>query len=277
MSWHFSRALEEAFSAVNCSGGEPSAQLNESPTPQAYLSPDRMTAFSRLSRFGMTFAPLTGSRGAELLTWFLAGFPAKTSAALEKERESTEREAGYGAKWQGSFATYSPATSSWKTAQCSLLEDSDEFSETWPRWGLMRDGECFPVTMQAEFTYASASGLRLPTPRSCSAMAARITENTANAKFPNLETVLARLTLPTLGANEGKGSSKKRFIGSPDFRGAKMSEGLRTCEQDPIYLNPLFGELTMMWPLGWTDLKPSEMGKFQEWWQQHGECLEALE
>jgi hypothetical protein len=78
------------------------------------------------------------------------------------------------------------------------------------------------------------------------------------------------LMIPTLGANEGKGSSKKRFIGSPDYRGAKMSEALRTCENDPIYLNPLFAESVMMWPLGWTDLKPLEMDKFQEWQQQHG-------
>ena len=115
--------------------------------------------------------------------------------------------------------------------------------------------------------------LMIPTPRSCSAMAAQITQKTENAKFNNLETVIARLMLPTIGANEGKGSRKKRFIGSKDFHGAKMSEGLRICETDPIYLNPLFAELLMMWPLGWTDLKPLEMGKFQEWQQQHGQSL----
>ena len=77
------------------------------------------------------------------------------------------------------------------------------------------------------------------------------------------------LSIPTIGANEFKGSGKNRFIGSPDFRGAKMSEGLRTCETDPIYLNPSFVELVMMWPVGWTDLKPLAMAKFQEWQQQH--------
>lgn len=57
MSWHYSRELVEEFSAANCLDGEPSAQWNVNPTPQACLSPDRMMAFSRLSRFGMTFAP----------------------------------------------------------------------------------------------------------------------------------------------------------------------------------------------------------------------------
>ncbi|MBU0383818.1 hypothetical protein KN515_19725, partial [Acinetobacter baumannii] len=74
---------------------------------------------------------------------------------------------------------------------------------------------------------------------------------------------------PTLGANEGKGSSKKRYRGSKEYRGAKMCEALRICEDDPIYLNPSFAELTMMWPLGWTDLKPLEMDKFQSWLNAH--------
>ena len=66
------------------------------------------------------------------------------------------------------------------------------------------------------------------------------------------------LWLPTMGENEYRGSSKKRYKGSPHFRGAKMSEGLRTCEDDPIYLNPSFGELVMGFPIGWTDLEDSE-------------------
>jgi hypothetical protein len=35
-------------------------------------------------------------------------------------------------------------------------------------------------------------------------------------------------------------------------------------------LNPTWVEWLMGWPLGWTDLKPLEMDKFREWWQQHG-------
>lgn len=59
------------------------------------------------------------------------------------------------------------------------------------------------------------------------------------------------LWLPTIGANEGKGAGKTRFRGSPDFRGAKMSEGLRACETDPIYLNPWFAALVMGFPKEW--------------------------
>lgn len=80
MSWLFSLALVEAFSEANCSDGARSALSSGTPTPRAFLSPDRMTDFSRLSRFGMTFGPLTDALGVELLTWFLAASRAKRSA-----------------------------------------------------------------------------------------------------------------------------------------------------------------------------------------------------
>jgi hypothetical protein len=79
--------------------------------------------------------------------------------------------------------------------------------------------------------------------------------------------------LPTIGKNEYKGSSAKRFKGSPHFRGAKMVEGLRTCSTDPIYLTPSFGETAMLWPITWTELHVSAMDKFQQWQQQHGGFL----
>ena len=78
MSWLFSQALVEEYSGASSSGGEPSAPLNGNLTPQAYCAPDKMTAFSRLSRFGMTFKPLTEDRGEALLMSYLAAFHAKT-------------------------------------------------------------------------------------------------------------------------------------------------------------------------------------------------------
>ena len=36
--------------------------------------------------------------------------------------------------------------------------------------------------------------------------------------------------------------------------------------------DPSCGEVVMGWPMGWTELRPLAMDKFQEWWQQHGVC-----
>ncbi len=77
MSWLYSQALVAAFLEGTSSDGAPSAPSSGRPTPQAYSSSDRTTDFSRLSRFGMTFAPLTDSLGADVLTWFLEGSPVR--------------------------------------------------------------------------------------------------------------------------------------------------------------------------------------------------------
>ena len=103
MSWLFSRALVEEYSAGSCSAGALSALSNSTPTPQAFLPLDKMTAFSRPSRFGMTFAPLTDTLGAELLTWFLAGFPARTFPPPAKAQELTANDPGFGDRWRDKY------------------------------------------------------------------------------------------------------------------------------------------------------------------------------
>ena len=90
MTWLISQALMNSLSlqeqveeylAANFSDGERSAPLSGNPIQQAYCAPDKMTVFSRLSRFGMTYKPLMESRGEELLTLFREGFPVKPTAA----------------------------------------------------------------------------------------------------------------------------------------------------------------------------------------------------
>ena len=237
MSWLFSQVLVEEYLGESCSDGEPSVQLNGNPIQQAYLSQDKMTKFSRLSRFGMTFKPLTENRGEELLTLYLEDFHAKTSAQQEKEPESKVSDQECGEKWRGSFTKYNPDSRSWKTHQCSFLGDLDEFSETWPQWGLMLNGECWEAETVGQFIDETEFGLSLPTP----------------------------------SKNEFAGASKKRYLNSPHFRGAKTVEALRICETEKAYSHPQFLETIMGWPTMWTGLAPLEMDKFQEWQQQLGE------
>ena len=262
MSWLYSQVLVEEYLGDISSDGELSAPLSGSPTQQAYCSPDKMTECSRLSRFGMMFKPLTEDRGEELLMSYLAAFHAKTSPQPEKEQGLTESGQGCGEKWHGSFTRYDPDSSLWRTHQCSLLGDLEPFSETWPRWGLMRSGECWEQQMLALHTSETESGL-WPTPRSCSAMAATITPENSWAwnRFLNLETVVGRRMFPTPTAHNAKETNAP-------------SEALRN---EPTLasrvggkLNPMWVEWLMGWPLGWTDLKPLETDKFQRWLDEHG-------
>lgn len=159
MSWLFSRALVEASLPANRSDGTRSVQSSSPHIPQAFCAPDRMTDFSRLSRFGMTFAPSTDIPGEDVLTWCLEDSLARTSALRGRAQESAAEDPGYGSSSFGSFVRLLPNTHTWKTAQCSLLGGWESFSQTWPRWGSMRDGACWELPPLVLDTSANESGL----------------------------------------------------------------------------------------------------------------------
>jgi hypothetical protein len=164
MSWLYSQALVAEYSAASCSVGAQSALSSGSPTPLAYLQPDRTTAFSRLSRSGAMFAPLTEDLGAAVLTWFLEDSRARTSALPAKAPASTESAAACGPTWRGSLARFDRSTASWRTAQPSFFGDSEECSVTWPRSGMTAGGQCWELPTLAPHISATGSGLWVPTP-----------------------------------------------------------------------------------------------------------------
>lgn len=262
MSWLCSRALVEEFSAATCSDGARSALSSGSPTPRAFLPSDRTTAFSRLSRFGMTFGPLTDDLGAELLTWFREASRARTSALPARGLGSTAPGRGCGPTWRGSLARFDPASSLWRTAQPSLLGDSDECSVTWPRSGMTAGGQCWERPMSARLTSETASGL-WPTP----------TAN--NFECKDLGAMLERRERAKEKARNGNGfgltlGNAVRLVATPtarDLRSGKASQATMERNSRPLSeqiggsLNPTWVEWLMGWPLGWTDLKPLATGK----------------
>jgi hypothetical protein len=109
----FSQALVEAFSRANCLAGDASAPWNTTPMPQAFWSPDRTIERCDLSRYGMTSARLTADRSAAVLTWFLAGFRARSSAPqLEDGLLQTISGRSSSGWWQMSFLERSRAKTS---------------------------------------------------------------------------------------------------------------------------------------------------------------------
>jgi hypothetical protein len=244
MSWLFSQALVAEYLGENSLDGEQSAPLNGKPTQQAYCAPDKMMAFSRLSQFGMTYKPLTETRGEELLTLYREDFHAKTSVPQEKAQELTENEAECGEKWRASFVKYDLDTSLWRTHQFSLLEDLDEFLETWPQWGLMRDGECWEQRTLEQAIRGTEFGL------------------SENKKWP------------TPGASDAiRGTSPNWKPIRPSGQPAQypLNQALRDITGQTGRPNPIFVEWLMGWPIRWTDLKPLEMDKSHCAQQQHGE------
>ena len=297
MSWLYSQALVEAFSAGTSSDGEQSVQSNGNPTQLAYLPLDRMTDFSRLSRFGMTFKPLTEDRGKELLMSYLEAFHAKTSALQDEATDLKASDQECGDTWRGWLAKYDQDSSSWKTPQCSLLEEEPESLQTLPRWGMTVDGVLLEQQTVALRTNGTESGL-WRTPQAQDGM--RGVYKTKEAIDAHLNRghqlglanqVAHRHLWPTptvCGNYNRKGLSKTSGDGlatavqrwpTPTAHMAKEtnapSEALRN---EPSLtslvggtLNPTWVEWLMGWPLGWTDLKPLETDKFQQWQQQHGD------
>ena len=164
MSWLFSQALVAEYLVENFSDGEQFVPLSGNPIQQAYCAPDKMTDFSRLSRFGMTYKPLTESRGEELLTLYLEDFHAKTLALRDEGQELKENEAVCGNIWLESLEKPNQLTLSLKTPLCSALEDSVLSSKTLPHWGTMLNGECYHQVPLALITKGLECGSLLPTP-----------------------------------------------------------------------------------------------------------------
>jgi hypothetical protein len=262
MSWLFSRALVEVFSDATCSDGARSALSNGNPTPQAFLPPDRMTAFSRPSRFGMTFAPLTDSLGAGLLTWFRGDFLAKTSASQERATDLTGSDPASGPKWRGSLAKYDPDMRSWRTAQRSLLGDSEESLETWPRWGTTVDGELYLLPIPALPMRENASGC-WPTPTTRD----RGSDAPNRAGGPSLGVAVRNWPTPT-AHNSKEGAHPSEHGRNTATLTAQAAGGIPT---QPMTLNPEWVEWLQGWPRAWTDLKPLETDKSHKPQHSHGE------
>ena len=280
--------------------GEQSAPLSGKPTQQAYCAPDKMTDFSRLSRFGMTYKPLTESRGKELLTLFRGDFLAKTLAPQGEEQALMENEAECGEKWQGSFVKYDPDTSLWKTHQCSLLGDLDEFLETWPQWGLMRDGECWEQRTLEQTIRGTGFGLSpngmdyfhtpnttgldggsnsrralkkrlLPTPDASQRDPTKDYNPQAKSQSGRtLQSFAAKFPTPQASDHRDRGNMSNPSVQRRMLIGKQISLS-QSVHPTSGQLNPTWVAWLMGWPLGWSNLKPLEMDKSHCAPQQHGE------
>ena len=292
MSWLYSQALVAEYLEANSLDGEQSVQSSGNHTQQADCAPDKMTVFSRLSRFGMTFKPLTDILGEELLMWFREDFLAKTLAQQEKVTDLTENDQECGVTWRGWLAKYDPDTSLWKTPQCSLLGEEPESLATLPRWGMTVDGLLWEQPMLEPITRGTESGLSpngvdsFHTPnttgldggsnsrkalknRQWASPNARDWKDSGasqgNRKSPNLGTMVHWPTPRTAGMCGGTGSWELLNKNTTKEEARQMGAG------NGGKLNPTWVEWLMGWPLGWTDLKPLATDKSHCVQQQHGD------
>lgn len=163
MSWLFSQALVEEYSAATCLDGTQYAQLNVMPTPHKFSRNDKMMEFSDLSRFGLTCAVLTESHGEELLMSFLEDFRARTSAQQVEGLELAVKNQVYGSKWQESLMKSDHLSCSWKILPGLERKDLTTSSVTLPKWGMTANGSVYQHHLSELRTKEIEHGL-LPTP-----------------------------------------------------------------------------------------------------------------
>lgn len=236
MSWLFSRALVEGFSRGTSLAGLPCAQLNVMPTPRKFWRSDKTMESSRLSQFGLTLKHLTARNGEELLMSFLVASRARTYQRQGAATESKEKDRASGSKWQESSARYDLGLHGWKTALCSSSEVLPWSSVILPKWGMTANGSVYQHPSAERPMSVTASGSLLPT-----VTRRDFRSDSCSPEFKQ------------------KADSHSRGKTLPWVLGGLLS--------------PEFAEWMMGWPIGWTELKPLEMGKFQEWRRQHSICL----
>lgn len=288
MSWTFSRELAAAYSAENCLAGKPFAPLSKTPIAELFYVNAKTIDACRFSRFGTTSRPLTESRGGALLTWWREVSLAKTYPQPDQAAGSKGPGVACGEKWPGSLAKWDPDSSSWKTRQGLLLGGSEPFSEIWPSWGSMQNGECSARTTPELPTYGNASGSserfltphglsssqgqgggefdkairatvqRFPTPKSSVSGPDYARAERERSGGPDLASFVA--LFPTPAARDYRSPNKKSY---------KERGGKKKGEQLPNVvggqLNPDWVEWLMGWPIEWTALKPLETDKYLEW------------
>ena len=274
--WTISQALKDSFenlpcsqvaavesSEGNCSDGNQCAQSSSTSMPETCSSQDKMTDACQNFQSGTMSRPSTGDRGVDAWISSQVDSRARTSVAPARVKALKEHEADYGGKWQESFAKWDRDSCSWKTPQCSLFGDLESFSETWPRWGIMRHGACFLPHMPEVPIYERESGL-LPTPTHKA-----LISWWASAQY---KTALPFNIRKMTGGHRKSGAKIGSNLSWTLAEWHLRNGGQRDSELVP---DPCFYEVMMGWPMQWTALGDVATDKFHKWLQWHGKSSPA--
>jgi hypothetical protein len=225
------------------------------------------------------------------------GSRARTSATPGGATASTGNAPAYGPNCIGSFAWFDPVSWSWKTWQRCLVEGGTGFSETWPRAGMTRSGIAFLLPPLVPFTSVTGSS-SWPTPRAMDGRGAgrgtkddtliRRAESGVGLNLPEAVQARHRGLVPTPTANDARNSTfppslrgrdslvghimRTGFVSTPtatrrgSYRNGRVNKkgGCRNLSEDLAALgdhgelNPPWVEWLMGFPIGHTELSPSE-------------------
>lgn len=309
MSWSYLQEQAEAYLGGSCLAGNASEPSKKTTTADVCCSNGNAMESLNHSPFGMICEPspsviTTSARSSRRFAKWLIGLsskqasPASRSALQESDKEPTTT-ATAGPGQSDPFVIYDPLTHSWKTFQACLLPGIlTPSSVTWPRAGMMHDGECYRRPSWERRISVIGSGLsHIPTPRSREIGDYQYDRGDHSKPRPTLTGWVKMFPTPTaIDAGTGRFNrsaspnaaerptlammARTGLWPTPNVRGMDGGSHSRKAAKERGtfvthsggQLNPTFCEWLMGWPIGWTDLKPLAMDKYQRWLQQHGVC-----
>lgn len=271
MSWSYLPEEGAESTEACCSDTLPSALWKSLTTTAACCCNDSATESSHDFRSGTTCAHSTAGHGADVSKSCPADFRAQTFHRPGRAQGLMASTADCGEKWRASFARFDRDTSSWRTAQRSLLGDSERCSVIWPRSGMTVGGHAYPLPTAGLRTSGTESGF-LPTPTKTDANGRTYHYGRGRKENATPSLVGVVKLLPTPVATDWKGqytweTVKRRMAMT---RGVRLPEELVRMAGKAITPNPDFWDWMMGWPIGSSALQPLEMARFREFVQQHG-------
>ena len=233
MSWHYSAVLVEDCLARGCLDGNQCAELKTIRTAGRSSFAGKRRATWNPFPCGTMSELSTANRGVELWIASLRDSRANHSV-LQEIRTETTTSGICGRRPSESFAKWDHGSASWRTYPALFASTiSARSSGTWQMQGSMRNGVLYRRIPLVPCTTETESGY-VPTPAAC----------------------------------DYKGAGRPRKNRGP---GNNLRDWFR---QNYGFLYPPVPvvEWLMGWPIGWTDLKPLETGKFRQWLELHGSC-----
>jgi len=235
MAWIYAPVVESGAQSGESSAGEQSATSRMTPTASNFCKPGCATELSATRRFGTICGASTGDRGVDEWISSLAASPASPIPSQDNN-EGKPTSVIYGPIQGESFAKWNPDSYSLRTYQACLLRGWEEYSESLPPTGMMRNGQLYRLQTLVRRTSEKGSG-SWPTPRASIGLAMRLTEyglSQNENRCGNLEdVVLQRMGQAAIGG----------------------------------IVNPQWIAWLMGWPLMWTAPEPLVTDGFPRWQQ----------
>lgn len=176
-------------------------------------------------------------------------FLVRTSRSQAMASVSPALAQDYGGRWHELPMRYDRTTSNWRTHHCLWEEDLPWCSVTLPKWGMTRAGVLSERLTSAPLISVTGSGSSQKTPA---------------RRWPTPVASMAKGSCPAaLTRRSGADRSNDRL----DHAVMALDGG---------HLNPEWAEWLMGWPIGWTDLRPLAMDRFQSWQQQRSNTCQDL-